>query len=174
MKILLETYAPALIVALLIGIATAYWAFRRHLQARAQMIEARPQSVETVAPPIVQVPEASVPGMGLDMSAAGHIADEISAAARIPAGEGPADDLQVLKGVGAKFAARLNEQGITRYGQLASLTMGDVADLDEKMGPFKGRLLRDRIVDQATLLARGDRQGFESAFGKLGSSAGPA
>ena len=32
---------------------------------------------------------------------------------------GPADDLSQLKGVGPKFAARLNELGITRFDQLA-------------------------------------------------------
>ncbi len=87
----------------------------------------------------------------------------------MPVADGPPDDLQTLKGVGAKFASTLNAAGITRFDQLAALSMGDIADLDEKMGAFKGRLLRDRVVEQATFLARGDIAGFESAFGKIGS-----
>ena len=62
---------------------------------------------------------------------------------------GPADDLTRLKGVGPKFAARLNELGITRYDQLAGLNANEVAHLDERMGPFQGRLARDRVIEQA-------------------------
>jgi predicted flap endonuclease-1-like 5' DNA nuclease len=36
------------------------------------------------------------------------------------------------------------------------------------MGPFAGRLARDRIAEQADYLARGDIDGFEDKFGKLG------
>jgi predicted flap endonuclease-1-like 5' DNA nuclease len=82
--------------------------------------------------------------------------------------DGPADDLQRLKGVGPKFVARLNELGITRYDQLAGLNATELAHLDERMGPFRGRLARDRIAEQADYLARGDTDGFEERFGKLG------
>jgi predicted flap endonuclease-1-like 5' DNA nuclease len=81
---------------------------------------------------------------------------------------GPADDLQRLKGVGPKFVARLHELGIARFDQLAGLNANEAAHLDERMGPFQGRLARDRIVEQAAYLARGDTDGFEEKFGKLG------
>jgi len=81
---------------------------------------------------------------------------------------GPANDLSRLKGVGPKFVARLNELGISRYDQLAGLNANEAAHLDERMGPFRGRLARDRIVEQADYLARGDTDGFEEKFGKLG------
>ena len=83
-------------------------------------------------------------------------------------GPGPADDLSRLKGVGPKFVARLSELGITRYDQLAGLNANEAAHLDERMGPFRGRLARDRVVEQADYLARGDLDGFEEKFGKLG------
>lgn len=83
-------------------------------------------------------------------------------------GPGPADDLSRLKGVGPKFVARLNELGITRYDQLAGLNANEAAHLDERMGPFRGRIARDRIVEQAHYLASGDIDGFEEKFGKLG------
>src|SRR4051812_46374029 len=85
-----------------------------------------------------------------------------------PAGQGPADDLSRLKGVGPKFVARLNELGITRYDQLGGLNANELAHLDERMGAFRGRLARDRIVEQADHLGRGDVDGFEEKFGKLG------
>jgi len=41
--------------------------------------------------------------------------------------------------------------------------------LDERMGPFRGRLAKDRIREQADYLGRGDMDGFEERFGKLGA-----
>lgn len=107
------------------------------------------------------------------------VSDEVATAATDVAGEvlgvsvarpaaGPADDLRRLKGVGPKFVARLNELGIARFDQLAGLNANEAAHLDERMGPFQGRLARDRVIEQADLLARGDVEGFEETFGKLG------
>lgn len=93
---------------------------------------------------------------------------------RALSGEGaaePADDLQLLKGVGPKFVARLHELGITRYVQIATLNDNELAMLDERLGPFSGRLARDRVREQADYLARGDRDGFEARFGSLGGTA---
>jgi predicted flap endonuclease-1-like 5' DNA nuclease len=87
----------------------------------------------------------------------------------IPAPDGPPDDLRTMKGVGPKLAATLNENGVTRFDQLAGLGETEIAILDEKMGAFRGRLVRDRIVEQACYLAGGDTEGFEAKFGKLGS-----
>ena len=80
---------------------------------------------------------------------------------------GPGDDLQQLKGVGPKFVARLHELGVTRFDLLAGLNANEAAHLDERMGPFQGRLVRDRIIEQADYLGRGDIEGFEEKFGKL-------
>lgn len=107
------------------------------------------------------------------------VADEVATATADVAGEvlglqpsrvmdGETDDLSRLKGVGPKFVARLNELGIARYAQLADLGEAEIAHLDERLGPFRGRLARDRVVEQADYLARGDTEGFEERFGKLG------
>lgn len=109
------------------------------------------------------------------------IADEMAAAAsdvtgdiieaqvhaNLPGASGPPDDLQRLKGVGPKFAHLLNERGIIRFEQLARLTQDEVERLDSTLGPFRGRLQRDRVTEQADYLARGDVDGFELRFGKL-------
>jgi predicted flap endonuclease-1-like 5' DNA nuclease len=76
----------------------------------------------------------------------------------------------MMKGVGPKLAQKLNENGITRFEQLARLSRNEVEMLDERMGAFRGRLERDRIVEQASYLAQDDRDGFEARFGKLGSA----
>jgi predicted flap endonuclease-1-like 5' DNA nuclease len=106
------------------------------------------------------------------------VADEVAVATTDVAGEvlgvpsrrgpGPADDLSRLKGVGPKFVARLNQLGISRYDQLAQMNANEAAHLDERLGPFQGRLARDRVIEQADYLARGDTEGFEERFGRLG------
>ena len=79
------------------------------------------------------------------------------------------DDLLMLKGVGPKFAAQLHACGIFTYDQLATASDTELAMLDERMGPFRGRLAKDRVREQADYLARGDTDGFEERFGKLGA-----
>lgn len=87
----------------------------------------------------------------------------------VAAGTPPAvgDDLQAMKGVGPKLAGILRGQGLNRFDQIAALDADDLARLDAHLGAFKGRLSRDRIVEQAAFLARGDREGYERAFGRL-------
>jgi len=85
-----------------------------------------------------------------------------------PAEAGPADPLTRMKGLGPKAEAALNALGITRYAQIASWTEADVANIDQQMGAFKGRITRDRWVEQARFLAKDDTAGFEATFGKLG------
>ena len=85
-----------------------------------------------------------------------------------PAADGPADDLTRLKGLGPKAAATLGQLGVTRYAQLAGFTDADVARADAELGAFKGRITRDRWVEQARYLAAGDVAGFEAVFGRIG------
>lgn len=86
----------------------------------------------------------------------------------LPEAGGPADPLTLIKGLGPKASQRMAELGITRFDQLAALDGRQQAALDLKMGAFQGRLVRDRWVEQAEHLARGDNAGFEAKFGKLG------
>jgi predicted flap endonuclease-1-like 5' DNA nuclease len=131
----------------------------------------RPYMAPRAPPAPAPVPASKPQGAG--------VADEVATAATDVAGEvlgvdvvrapaGPADDLRQLKGVGPKFVARLNELGILRFDQLAGLNANEITHLDERMGPFQGRLAKDRIIEQADLLARRDIETFEEKFGKLG------
>ena len=79
------------------------------------------------------------------------------------------DDLSLLKGVGPKFADALRAIGFQRFDQLARLTPAEIERLDGQLGAFRGRITRDRIVEQADYLARNDIDGFEQRFGKLSS-----
>jgi predicted flap endonuclease-1-like 5' DNA nuclease len=108
------------------------------------------------------------------------VASEAAAAASDVAGEiigapvhahlgngSDADDFQRMKGVGPKLADALHARGFARFEQLASLSSEEVERIDSQLGAFRGRLRRDRIVEQAQFLARGDQDGFEQKFGKL-------
>lgn len=163
MMLMLENYSIALIIALLIGLVTAWWAFKRAASART--FGEAPQPLEVPIPAAPQQPGAAIPGaVPTDVL-------EVETPLAIPTTEGPPDDLRMMKGVGAKLVAQLNAEGITRFDQLARLSPAELALLDDRMGAFRGRLVRDRVAEQAALLARGDRAGFEAEFGKLGSGA---
>jgi predicted flap endonuclease-1-like 5' DNA nuclease len=79
----------------------------------------------------------------------------------------PGDDFCRMKGVGPKFADALHALGFTRFEQVAHLTPTEIERIDAQLDAFSGRLARDRIVEQADYLARGDLDGFEQHFGKL-------
>ena len=80
----------------------------------------------------------------------------------------PAVEITQLKGLGPKLAATLAELGYTRVDQIAALTPSEAEHLDARLGAFKGRMARDRWIEQAKLLSAGDKAGYEAAFGKLG------
>jgi predicted flap endonuclease-1-like 5' DNA nuclease len=149
-----------IVVALLIGLAVALWAFRKSSGGADAESGGR-----------VDGPEGN--GLQDEFSAAARdVAGEIlgvDAHPDIPGPSGPPDNLRLLKGVGPKLAAQLNEHGITRFDQLAGLAETEVALLDKRMGAFEGRIARDRLVEQARYLERGDTDGFEAKFGKLGN-----
>ncbi|MDP5277727.1 hypothetical protein Q9Q95_02220 [Sphingomonas sp. DG1-23] len=78
-----------------------------------------------------------------------------------------ADDLTRMKGVGPKLAERLNALGVTSFAQLAAFGPAEAEALDAQLGSFQGRIHRDRWIEQAGFLARGDQAGYEAVFGKL-------
>ena len=111
-------------------------------------------------------------GRGVAGEAAAATTDVVGDIIRAPVhraleGDIPGDDLSVLKGVGPKFAQALHSAGFHSFGQLAGLTPVEIERLDEQLGAFRGRISRDRIVEQADYLARNDTDGFEQTFGKL-------
>lgn len=177
-----DAYLIVIIVALLIGIAIGVWVFRRSKRHDIRLGSNEPQAPHRPRPAPPPIPqETQPPAQRIDSEGDG-IADEAAAAtadvagqvlgvqahSELPGASGPPDNLEVLKGVGPKLAQRLNENGILRFEQLARLSDNEVALLDERLGPFKGRLSRDRVVEQASYLARGDTGGFEARFGKIG------
>jgi predicted flap endonuclease-1-like 5' DNA nuclease len=116
-------------------------------------------------------PEAEGRGLaGEAAAAASDVAGELIGAPvhqALAAGDSAGDNLIQLKGVGPKFADALHTAGFHRFEQLAGLSDGELERLDSQLGAFRGRIARDRIVEQAQFLARGDIDGYEKTFGKL-------
>lgn len=116
----------------------------------------------TTAPARSLVDEPIAAAAPLDASPA------TEAAAPAPAEPAPADrPVTILKGLGPRVATRLEEQGIVTVGDLARLSDDEAEALDTRLGPFTGRMSRDRWLEQARFLAAGDDKGFEAVFGRL-------
>jgi predicted flap endonuclease-1-like 5' DNA nuclease len=156
---------------LLILVAIAILAIVAFLLFRHRQRVELSQSASPVRPHMQDQPRHEGRGLAAEAAAAlGDVSGQIVGAtihANLPGASGPPDDLTKLKGVGPKFAAQLNQLGITRFEQLARLDGGDLDRVDQSIGPFRGRLQRDQVPLQADYLARGDQDGFEQRFGKL-------
>ena len=65
---------------------------------------------------------------------------------------GSTDDLKLIKGVGLKLEGLLHNLGIYQFKQIAEFSASDIAWVDSKL-QFRGRIIRDRWVDQSKRLA---------------------
>ena len=158
---------PLVVIVVLVALALAFVLLRPRQSVRLSN-DNRP-----VRPHMAYSPNRGKEGKGLASEAAAAATDVASEILHVPVHEqlpgasGPPDDLVLLKGVGPKFAELLNERGIIKFTQIAHLTPDELARLDPTLGAFRGRISRDRIIEQADYLARGDIDGFEQKFGKL-------
>jgi predicted flap endonuclease-1-like 5' DNA nuclease len=167
----MSSTAIYIIVAVLAVLIVGFLILRPRAARPVAKRESQPYVASRERPYMKAPPAEGDSVIGEAAAATADVAGEVlgvEAHRALSGGEGAADDLSRLKGVGPKLAARLNELGITRYDQLAGLGETELAHLDERMGPFRGRLARDRIAEQADYLARGDTDGFEERFGRLG------
>jgi NADH-quinone oxidoreductase subunit E len=82
---------------------------------------------------------------------------------------GPTDDLSMMKGVGPRLAARLREIGVFYFAQIADWSPEEVKLVDAKLDQFRGRIEKERMIEQAKLLAAGRITEYEARFGKLGA-----
>jgi predicted flap endonuclease-1-like 5' DNA nuclease len=159
---------PALIAIVVVIAVIVLWLLLRPRQ-RVRLSD----SDSPKRPHMAHTPSRGNEGKGVASEAAAAATDvageilHVKAHEHLPGASGPPDDLARLKGVGPKFAQLLNERGIIRFDQIAKLTPDELERLDTVLGPFRGRLIRDRIVEQADYLGRGDLDGFEQRFGKL-------
>ena len=164
MILLWNEYWPLIVIGLVIGAIVGWLVFRPRQRVTL--------SSDTPIRPHMTAPRQGEGRGVIDEVAAAtsDVAGQILGARihdELPGASGPPDPLQDLKGVGPKLAGMLNAIGLTRFDQIAKLSPDQVETLDESLGAFRGRFTRDRIVEQAHYLARGDIDGYEHRFGKL-------
>ncbi len=145
-----------LLAALVIGLVVAWWIFAANRKTR---IEIAPKDEgDTLAKrnqALIDAPAASVK----DQPAAPPPQTAPSAASG-------ADDLSLIKGLGPKLQAQLAEMGIASLSQIAAWDDAEIDRIDARLGRFQGRIRRDNWVEQARLLASGDRSAYEEQFGR--------
>jgi len=73
---------------------------------------------------------------------------------------GKPDDLKEISGIGVKIEETLNELGIYHFDQIANWTKENVEWVNEHLLVFKGRIEREKWVEQAKKLARGEQTEF--------------
>ena len=148
-----DAYWPVILVAGLIGLVVGFLIFRP--RQRVRLTDSAP-----VRPHMAVQSGETVFGHEAEVTTK-HVLGDHGTPIK------PGDELERLKGVGPKLAAMLNARGISRFEQIARLSDTEVDRIDAELGAFRGRMRRDRIVEQADYLARGDADGFEQKFGKL-------
>lgn len=159
---------PYFLVALVLGflVGAWMWARRRHRVTLAEPGEAPQRTL--AREPAAAVPQAVAPAIEPVVPAAPPQAAQ-GASPFLAAPEGPADDLLLIKGVGPKLNALLISLGVHHFRQIAGWSEAEVAEVDARLGTFKGRITRDRWQDQARLLAEGKMEEFARLYGTPGS-----
>jgi predicted flap endonuclease-1-like 5' DNA nuclease len=179
------------LMALLIGIVTAFWVWAATgreasigetfsaedgLLEKAgepvQPAETAPEPAKTAepAPPppsAKPVVATAAPKAKAKPAAAPAAAPPPSGKPNIPAAVGEADNLRLIKGVGPKLNTLLNSLGVTRFDQIAEWKEAEINEVDQYLDTFSGRITRDAWIDQAKFLAKDDIAGFEKKYGKL-------
>lgn len=175
---LLQANWPFLLVALLIGLAVAWWVFAASRKTSIQRdaaaddagaVAKRNQALIDTPPVAASVP-AAPPEPAAEPAPPPPPPSEVSPAPAPAVTEAPApqsgDDLTRIKGLGPKLATILAEQGITSFDQIAGWSEADIARVDASLGRFEGRITRDNWVEQARMLSAGDMTAYEAKFGR--------
>ena len=169
-----------IIIAVIVVIALLVFFLLRSRKQHVTFGETAPMAPlqKSMPAPAAPQPAAATPapieeGHGVDSEISAAIEDVVDQFIGIdahPSGQPiPSGDvLTTLKGLGPKAESVLHALGVTTFEQIAAWDLGDVEAIDAQMGAFKGRIVRDKWVEQARLLASGDTAAFEEKFGKLG------
>jgi len=178
------SFFGALFLALLVGIAVAFYLSRRSndpasapdatlakstepasapAASAAASSDPAPAPKPAPAPSAATEPETDVEAPDLDFDGDGVIEGTNEGTRPATLGgprDGKADDLKKIKGVGPKLEVLLNRLGFYHFDQVASWTSDEAAWVDANLEGFKGRVGRDDWVSQAKLLASGGATEF--------------
>lgn len=90
-----------------------------------------------------------------------------------PESTGP-DDLKRIHGITGEIETLLQQAGVTRYGQIAAWSSGDIAKVEAAMRS-EGRVARENWIEQAQILSRGGDTAYSRDYDRRkASGAAPA
>ena len=124
---------------------------------------AKAEAKPVIAKPAVAGPAATKPAATKPVAPKPAVAK--APAAKLPAEAAAkeiADDLKRIAGIGPKLEASLNAAGISRYAQIARLTVKQATALDARLG-LRGRVARDKWIEQAKALMQAPAPSPEAA-----------
>jgi NADH-quinone oxidoreductase subunit E len=105
----------------------------------------------------VNPPTAPAGGPLASDAGAARVSDEHRPLTLVGARESGPDDLKLIRGVGPKLEAMLHEMGIFHFDQIADWSPMNLRWVDQNLGSFRGRAVRDDWIGQAKKLAAGWR-----------------
>ncbi len=171
---LVQANWPLFVIALLIGIAVAWYIFVATRRTRVDVNKrdvmdddatpaARNQALIDSAPAAAPVAPAAAEPVPIAVQEPAPAPTPAPAPIAAPP---QADDLARIKGVGPKLRVMLGDMGITSVAQVAAWSDADIERIDAQLGKFTGRIRRDQWVEQAKLIEDGDASSYEAKFGK--------
>ena len=125
-------------------------AYRVNIATQAPA-EAAPAAAPAPAP--APAPAAPAPAAVVEEKVSDEHKPELLAAPR----EGKGDDLKLISGVGPKIEAILHQMGVFHFDQIAAWNEQNLKWVDQNLGAFKGRAVRDKWIEQSAKLATGWR-----------------
>jgi predicted flap endonuclease-1-like 5' DNA nuclease len=141
-----------IVVGLLLG-----WIFCSEFKQLVQPndISAAPSAPEPapVTAPVSQAPKT-------EAAEVEAVEDAVRPEALSGARDEGADDLKMIKGVGPKLEAMLNELGFYHFDQIARWSAAEVGWVNDNLAGFKGRVSRDNWVENVRKLASGQETEF--------------
>ncbi|MEZ5681829.1 MAG: hypothetical protein R3E14_11135 [Erythrobacter sp.] len=154
---LLQTYWPAVVIALVVGLVIAWYVFNASRKTRV---------TGTLHDVLDEGAAPANRNSALIDSAPAATLDTAPKVA-VPSAVSGGDDLTRIKGLGPKLAATLQEMGVASFAQIAGWDDAEIERVDAQLGRFQGRIRRDDWVGQARLLAEGNDAGFAEKYGRL-------
>ncbi|RMF33192.1 MAG: hypothetical protein D6754_17340 [Alphaproteobacteria bacterium] len=113
---------------------------------------ATPEAGKSEAAAVASAPAAEVKAPAAEVKASAGRFGPDAPAGLLASPPAQCDDLRLIKGIGPKLQAELNELGIYTFRQIAAFDDRDLEWIDARLNSFKGRPMRDDWIGQAKAL----------------------
>jgi NADH-quinone oxidoreductase subunit E len=130
----------------------------KHRAYAREELTTAPTAAPIVSPaPAPKPAPAAAPAAKPTEDVVEKVSDEFKPALLGAARDGKADDLKLIWGVGPKLEELLHSLGVFHFDQIAVWSDMNISWIDQHLGSFRGRAVRDKWVEQCKKLASGWR-----------------